>query len=83
MLLALDDSPEDEVAPASASTDALVVETVEKMKFWPPWPWPPWDGDDDDDDDGGKPENKTERAYRLAKDVVKFEKRIANASLDL
>ena len=54
------------------------------MKFWPPWPWPPWGGDDGGDDDkGGKRLNKSERAKARAKKVVEFEKRIANASLDL
>lgn len=47
---------------------------------WPPWPWPPW-GDDDDGDDDDKPTNKTEDAHKLAKKVVKFEKRLADASL--
>lgn len=50
---------------------------------WPPWPWPPWGEDDDDKDGGKKPANQTERARELAKKVVKFETRIANASLDL
>ncbi|KAK2467031.1 hypothetical protein APHAL10511_001289 [Amanita phalloides] len=58
---------------------------------WPPWPWPPWDedgGDDDDDDDdggggGGKPVNWTEKARKLARGAVKFERQIAQASLDL
>ncbi|KDQ18052.1 hypothetical protein BOTBODRAFT_29367 [Botryobasidium botryosum FD-172 SS1] len=42
---------------------------------WPPWPWPPWG-------DGDQPENKTEKAERLAGDVVKFEKRLAKAGAD-
>lgn len=47
---------------------------------WPPWPFPPWDGDDGDKDDKKpKPINYT----KLAKSIVKFEKKIANASLDL
>lgn len=50
---------------------------------WPPWPWPPWGEEDDDKDGGKKPANQTERARELAKKVVKFEARIANASLDL
>lgn len=50
------------------------------VKRWPPMPWPPWGGDDDD---SGKPENSTERASRLANEVVVFETRIANASEDL
>ncbi|KAM5533255.1 hypothetical protein V8D89_013032 [Ganoderma adspersum] len=58
-------------------SDLVVHE--QRLKVWPPWPWPPWG----DDDDGNSPENRTERAQRLAKEVIKFEKRIANASLDL
>lgn len=59
----------------------------ERLRMWPPWPWPPWDGDDDDDggDDGGhrKPGNHSEQARKLAKNIIKFEKQIANISLDL
>ena len=50
--------------------------------MWPPWPWPPW-GDDDDDKQKKNPKNKTEKAYKLAKKVLRFEKKIADASLDL
>ena len=52
---------------------------------WPPWPWPPWDedGDDDEDDGSGEPINKTIGAHELAKKVVKFERKLAQASLDL
>ncbi|KIL69617.1 hypothetical protein M378DRAFT_184036 [Amanita muscaria Koide BX008] len=49
---------------------------------WPPWPWPPWD-DDDHDDDGKKPGNWTEKARKLARNVVEFERKLARASLDL
>ena len=62
-------------------TSILVQDTEEKVKVWPPWPWPPW-GDDDDDKDKPGP-NKTERARILAGKVVRFETRIADASLDL
>lgn len=55
-------------------------DTDEKVTVWPPWPWPPWGDDDNDDKDKL---NKTERARILAKKVVKFESRIADASLDL
>ena len=51
----------------------------ERLKVWPPWPWPPWG----DDDDGDKPEDPKDRAHRLAKGIIKFEKEIAKASLDL
>jgi endothelin-converting enzyme len=62
---------------------AIVVN--EDSTVWPPWPWPPW-GDDDGDDDGDKdkaPVNRTHRAHKLAKKVVKLERKIAKASLDL
>jgi endothelin-converting enzyme len=49
---------------------------------WPPRPWPPWDDDDDgDDDDGGK--DRPKNATKLAEEVVKFEWKLARASLDL
>ncbi len=48
---------------------------------WPPWPWPPWGEEGDGDKD--EPVNQTERAHKLAKKVVKFESKIAKASLDL
>ena len=54
---------------------------------WPPWPWPPWegdgDGDDDEDDGDDNPINKTLGAHELAKKIVKFERKLAQASLDL
>ncbi|KAF8630417.1 hypothetical protein AX15_002968 [Amanita polypyramis BW_CC] len=51
---------------------------------WPPWPWPPWDDDDHDhDDDDRKPGNWSRKARKLAQGVVKFERRLATASLDL
>ncbi|KAG6832683.1 hypothetical protein H0H92_012255 [Tricholoma furcatifolium] len=57
--------------------------TNQDSNVWPPWPWPPW-GEDDDDKDGDKPPmNSSERAHKLAKDAVQFEKRLADASLDL
>lgn len=53
---------------------------VDNSQIWPSWPWPPWDGPDDDDEDE-KP-NRTAAAHKLAKQVVKFETRLANATLD-
>lgn len=47
---------------------------------WPPWPWPPWG---DDDDDKNKKKDKYTRARDGARDIIEFERRIANASLDL
>jgi endothelin-converting enzyme len=58
-----------------------VLTSNEDANVWPPFPWPPWGGDDDDDDD--KPVNKTFEAHRLAKEVVVFERKLAQASLDL
>ncbi|TFK55167.1 metalloprotease [Heliocybe sulcata] len=69
----------------SRGVSDLVMNEV-KYKWWPPWPWPPWgpdDGDDDGGDDDEDPEDKYERAERLAKAVVHFERKLANASLDL
>ncbi|KAJ7445711.1 Metalloprotease [Mycena galericulata] len=51
---------------------------VENANVWPTWPWPPYPDDDDDDE---KP-NRTEIARKLAKQVVKFETKLANATLD-
>ncbi|KAJ7168203.1 hypothetical protein C8R43DRAFT_1121386 [Mycena crocata] len=51
---------------------------VDNTNLWPSWPWPPWDGDDGEED---KP-NRTETAHKMAKEVLKFETRLANASLD-
>lgn len=80
VLEALDDTPDKPAHPHSE----LVSNTDEKQKAWPPWPWPPWGDDDHDGHDDKKGRlNKTERARELGKKVVKFEKRIANASLDL
>lgn len=67
-------------------SSAIVVN--EDSTVWPPWPWPPWDGDDGDDDDhdGDKdktPADRTRRTHKLAKKVVKFERKLAKASLDL
>lgn len=51
---------------------------------WPPTPWPPWPpwGDDDDDGHDG-PKDRPRNATTLAEEVVKFERKLAQASLDL
>src|SRR5258708_20717005 len=49
---------------------------------WPPIPWPPW-GDDDDDDHDDDPKDRPKNATTLAEEVVKFERKLAQASLDL
>ncbi|KAJ7684669.1 hypothetical protein DFH06DRAFT_1156294 [Mycena polygramma] len=64
---------EEEEKLQQRATPTLVENTA-----WPSWPWPPWDGDDD----GEEKPNRTEAAHKLAKKVVKFESRIANATLD-
>ena len=73
--------PEDDRKP-QGNTAELTVQDDENV--WPPWPWPPWDEDDHDhDDDHDKPGNWTRKARKLAREVVKFERRLAKASLDL
>jgi endothelin-converting enzyme len=57
---------------------ANVVEKEETVKVWPPWPWPPWDGDNGDN---GK-KHMTDPA-KLAEEIVAFERKLANATLDL
>ena len=79
-----DDNSDDGSSPeVKSKPPSALVEQGEDS--WPPWPWPPWGGDDDGDDDGGhkRPVNQTKRAQKLAKGVLKFESRIARASLDL
>ncbi|CAK5279362.1 unnamed protein product [Mycena citricolor] len=44
---------------------------------WPSWPWPPWD----DEPEEKKP-NRSDIAHQMAKKVIAFETKIANASLD-
>jgi endothelin-converting enzyme len=61
-----------------------MVVQADKDNEWPPWPWPPWDGDDDGGDGDKNKKNKTKSTtHELAKGVVKFETKIAKASLDL
>ena len=78
---------EDNASQQEIREDPPVLVSNKDSDTWPPWPWPPWDGDDDDDDDdedgGGKRVNKTLRAHELAKKIVKFERKLAQASLDL
>ena len=79
--MALDET-EDSEGSDDEDDDVTPPESEGTPYFWPPWPWPPW-GDDDSGDEHKKPLNKTERSKILAKNVVKFEKKIAKASLDL
>ncbi|KAF8969921.1 hypothetical protein BDZ97DRAFT_1793392 [Flammula alnicola] len=77
LLIALADEEEAEQLGKSSS----VLTKNEDANVWPPWPWPPWGGDDEDG--GDKPVNRTLEAHKLAKKVVAFERKLAQASLDL
>ena len=89
LLITLAEKEEALVAEEQLMDPSALTVHEERLRVWPPWPWPPWEGDDDDDDDGGddddhrKPGNRTERARKLAKNIINFEKKIANISLDL
>ncbi|KAI0093561.1 Metalloprotease [Irpex rosettiformis] len=58
----------------------------DRLRVWPPWPWPPWDPEDPNDPDHPgsphKPINRTKEAHKLAVNIIEFEKKIANVSLD-
>lgn len=60
---------------------ALVI-NEDSENDWPPIPWPPW-GDDDDGDHDDDPKDRPKNATTLAEEVVKFERKLAQASLDL
>jgi endothelin-converting enzyme len=60
-----------------------LVNNQDSTNTWPPWPWPPWDDGGDDNDDGDGPKDRPKNATKLAKEVVKFERKLAQASLDL
>ncbi|KAF5324773.1 hypothetical protein D9611_004556 [Ephemerocybe angulata] len=84
----LDNGKDDKDKEGDGDDDTLkAFINNDESQTWPPWPWPPWGGDEPDDDGGekepGSKEPKSVRARKLAKDVVKFENKIANASLDL
>ncbi len=82
LLIALADEEEEEVL--SETSDPAVYQ--ERLKIWPPWPWPPWgpeDPGDGDDDGDNKPINRTKEAGKLAQEIIIFEKKLANVSLDL
>ena len=79
-----EDHEPSKVAAIPEATPGLVINENTEENVWPPWPWPPW-GDDDDgkgDDDKEKPKN-SKVARKLAKKVVKFERKLAKISLDL
>ena len=84
LLLTLDDDEDTKTLDVKDATAPGLVIHEERLRVWPPWPWPPWDGDGDDKDgEDKKPLNRTEEAYKLSTNIVKLEKKIANASLDL
>jgi endothelin-converting enzyme len=60
-----------------------LVNNEDSVNAWPPRPWPPWDDDDDGDGDDGGGKDRPKNATKLAEEVVKFEWKLARASLDL
>ena len=60
-----------------------LVNDEDSPSTWPPWPWPPWGDDDGGDGDGDGPKDRPRNATTLAEEVVKFERKLAQASLDL
>ena len=80
MLLTLSEETEPENARRLPN---VILANNEDESVWPPWPWPPWSGDDDDNDGSDKPINRTLQIQKLARKVVKFERKLAQASLDL
>ena len=66
----------------SLRSSQVLVNNEDSVNSWPPWPWPPW-GDDDDGNGGGDRPGGPKNATQLAEEVVKFERKLAQASLDL
>lgn len=66
----------------SLQSSQALVNNEDSVNSWPPWPWPPWD-DDGGDGDGDRPGDRPKNATKLAEEVVKFERKLAQASLDL
>jgi endothelin-converting enzyme len=87
ILLGLDEKEKDAASAQYEGQAAFSLkEDKSRSNVWPPWPWPPWEGDEPshpgDGSDNGR-DTATKRAKKLAKQVVQFETKIANASLDL
>lgn len=83
LIVATADEDDDDV---SLLPPAGLAVHEERLRVWPPWPWPPWDPEDPNEPgDGGdhKPINRTKEAPELAQKIIEFEKKLANASLDL
>jgi hypothetical protein len=66
-----------EMADAQATFAVNTEDAEETVKAWPPWSWPPWGGDEDGD------QNTPLDPATLASRVVIFERKLANATLDL
>ncbi|EIW85424.1 Metalloprotease [Coniophora puteana RWD-64-598 SS2] len=82
LLLTLDGSGN--VAEEQAHPAQTVLQLGDNDHNWPSRPWPPWDGDGNDGDSPQpRPKNPRERARQLSRDIVHFEAKIAEASLDL
>lgn len=85
LLVTLRDDEVMDMTDLSSERLHIQTEQLEKEeRIWPPWPWPPWDGEDDDeDDDSRKPAHDPFlKAHELAREVIKFESEIADATLD-
>lgn len=77
LLVALPEETDEDPKQRRSTSPAFVNNADPEV--WPPWPWPPWG----DDPKNKKPKNKTLGVRKLAKAVVEFEAKLANASLDL
>ncbi|KAG6820570.1 hypothetical protein H0H93_015090 [Arthromyces matolae] len=80
LLLTLSENIEDGDAERPVKSPLVLNQ---ESNDWPPWPWPPWDGGEGDNDGDKNPTNRSEHARKLARKVVKFERSLAHASLDL
>jgi endothelin-converting enzyme len=86
LIIAVADEDDEDLTESPGQKAPGLTVHEERLRVWPPWPWPPWDPQDPDHPDqpgDGKPLNRTKEAPKLAKAIVEFEKKLANASLDL
>lgn len=88
LLTILDDRSDEEnaIETTNDGIQGRFLVRVKKQKVWPPWPWPPWDGEDGGGGGGDGGEDRPPKhhdMHELAKKVVDFESKMANASLDL
>ncbi|KAF8894469.1 hypothetical protein BD779DRAFT_1467099 [Infundibulicybe gibba] len=84
-ILSEDQNDPDVISPDINQSEGvqLPLASDKDAPVWPPWPWPPWDGDGNDDGGEKKPPGRSRGAHKLAKEVLKFERKLADASLDL